>query len=221
MRNKQHEERQLEQLNFEFSPQSFPIQIELKDGEPIFSVKDVCDVLELQNPSDIVTKTLDKDEYLTYTVYRAGQNREMLFVTESGLYTLVFQSRKPEAKRFRKWVTNEVLPSIRKTGSYGTANVVKNITGLLPYVDQVIHDGQPMYAGYQLMALLGRSQHGGMVKKFAEWQKEGLAQLMPGGASGMTKWYIGKKAVGRLLKLRPTTIEKINTIKQLKEGGLL
>jgi hypothetical protein len=60
-----------------------------------------------------------------------------------------------------------------------------------------------------------------MVKKFAEWQKEGLAQLMPGGASGMTKWYIGKKAVGRLLKLRPTTIEKINTIKQLKEGGLL
>jgi prophage antirepressor-like protein len=219
MPNTSHQLQQ--QLNFEYSPQSFSIQIEIKEGEPIFAAKDVCDILAIENPSARVKERLDEDEYLTYVVRRAGQDREMLFVTESGLYQLIFVSRTPSARKFQKWVTNEVLPSIRKTGSYGTGSIVKNITGMLPYVDQVIHDGQPMYAGYQLLALLGRSQHGGMVKKFAEWQKEGLAQLMPGGASGMTKWYIGKKAVGRLLKLRPTTIEKINTIKQLKEGGLL
>lgn len=211
-----------QQLNFEFSPQSYPIQIEIINGDPHFSVKDVCDVLDLQNPSDIVAKTLDKDEYLPYTVYRSGQEREMLFVTESGLYSLIFQSRKPEAKRFRKWVTSEVLPSIRKTGGYSKYNIasVQSIEQLLPYTDQVQHKGQTLYAAIQLLTILGKSVSNKSPKLIA-LQKEGLACKLPGGKSGMTKWYIARPAIGRLLNVRPNSLQRIEIIKQLKKGGML
>lgn len=86
-------------------------------GEPWFAAKDVCDILSISNVSQTVER-LDEDEKLIYTIHISGQNREVWFVNESGLYNLVFQSRKPEAKAFRKWVTSEVLPSIRRFGYY-------------------------------------------------------------------------------------------------------
>lgn len=85
--------------------------------EPWFVAADVCNALNIGNVTDAVRR-LDEDEKLTSIVSRAGQNREVNMVNESGLYNLIFQSRKPEAKAFRKWVTSEVLPSIRKTGRY-------------------------------------------------------------------------------------------------------
>ncbi len=85
--------------------------------EPWFVAKDVCEALSISRPSDIVEK-LDDDEKLMRKVSAAGQNREMWLVNESGLYNLIFRSNKPEAKAFRKWVTNTVLPAIRKQGSY-------------------------------------------------------------------------------------------------------
>lgn len=87
--------------------------------EPWFVLKDVCDVLELPNVGMVKERIMEAD--ISSTDVRsetAGQNRSMLIVNESGLYDVIFQSRKPEAKRFRRWVTNEVLPSIRKTGAY-------------------------------------------------------------------------------------------------------
>ena len=94
------------------------VQVVIINGEPHFVVIDVCNVLGQQNTSDILKKTLDSSEYLPYIVYRSGQQRTVNVVTESGLYALIFQSRKPVAREFRKWVTSEVLPSIRKTGAY-------------------------------------------------------------------------------------------------------
>lgn len=86
-----------------------------------FVAKDVCDILGIANASDSVA-TLDEDERgsiaITDGTSPLGGNPNMLIVSESGLYALIFRSRKPEAKSFRKWVTSEVLPSIRKTGSY-------------------------------------------------------------------------------------------------------
>ena len=79
--------------------------------------KDVCDILEHSDPSMAVSR-LDDDEQGKTTVRTPGGPHEVLTVSESGLYSLVFTSRKPEAKRFRKWVTGTVLPEIRKTGSY-------------------------------------------------------------------------------------------------------
>jgi prophage antirepressor-like protein len=93
-----------------------------ENGDPWFVAKDVCRVLELGNPSEAV-RHLDDDEKADLRITEVSSNgveqaRNMNIVSESGLYTMIFRSRKPEAKRFRKWVTAEVLPSIRKTGRY-------------------------------------------------------------------------------------------------------
>lgn len=85
------------------------------DGEPWFVAADVCRVLGLSNPS-MAVDGLDDDEQSKYCLGSGGSDR--VIINESGLYNLIFRSRKPEAKKFRKWVTAEVLPSIRKTGAY-------------------------------------------------------------------------------------------------------
>ena len=102
---------------FTFNPSNQPIQVEIINQNPWFVAADVCNALKIGNTTDVVNR-LDDDEKLTSIVTRSGQKREVNLVNESGLYNLIFQSRKPEAKKFRKWVTNEVLPSIRRTGSY-------------------------------------------------------------------------------------------------------
>ena len=102
---------------FTFNENTKPIRVEVVNGEPWFIAKDVCDALTISNNRDAVAQ-LDDDEKLTSVVTTSGQGRQMWLVNESGLYNLIFQSRKPEAKKFRKWVTSEVLPSIRKTGRY-------------------------------------------------------------------------------------------------------
>lgn len=83
--------------------------------EPMFCLADVCKALDIKNATD-VAKRLDDDERTRLNLGRQGETN---FVTESGLYAVILRSDKPNAKKFRKWVTGEVLPSIRKTGSYG------------------------------------------------------------------------------------------------------
>ena len=102
---------------FTFNPSNQPIRVEMIDNEPWFVAKDVCDALQLTEVSNTISR-LDDDEKLTRTLFVSGQGRQMWLVNESGLYNLIFQSRKSEAKAFRKWVTAEVLPTIRKTGRY-------------------------------------------------------------------------------------------------------
>jgi prophage antirepressor-like protein len=79
--------------------------------------KDVCEALEIENVSRTLDRLPEKMKGLT-TVNTLGGNQEMLTVTESGVYKLVFTSRKPEAEKFTDWIAEEVLPSIRKTGQY-------------------------------------------------------------------------------------------------------
>ena len=90
-----------------------------ENGEPWFVAADVARVLDIQNTTDAI-KCLDDDERARYNLGRSanGGGGETNIINESGMYSLIFRSRKPEAKKFRKWVTEEVLPSIRKTGSY-------------------------------------------------------------------------------------------------------
>ena len=90
-------------------------------GEPWFVAKDVCDILGIKNPSDAI-KSLDDDERSRKNLGRQG---EANLVSESGLYSLVLRSNKPDAKRFRKWLTSEVIPSIRKHGMYATAPTIE------------------------------------------------------------------------------------------------
>lgn len=86
------------------------------NDEPMFCLIDICKALEIKNATD-VAKRLDEDELTRLNLgSRAGETN---FITESGLYAVILRSDKPNAKKFRKWVTSEVLPTIRKTGSYG------------------------------------------------------------------------------------------------------
>ena len=93
------------------------------ENEPWFVAKDVCDILELSNPS-VALKNLDEDERTKLNLGRQGNTN---LINESGLYALVVRSRKPEAKKFRKWITSEVLPSIRKHGVYMTDNILNQV----------------------------------------------------------------------------------------------
>lgn len=86
--------------------------------EPWFVAKDVCAVLEIQNARDTLAKSLEDDEKGVEIVYTLGGPQEVATINESGLFALIFRSRKPQARLFRKWVTSEVLPAIRRTGQY-------------------------------------------------------------------------------------------------------
>lgn len=102
---------------FTFNESNQPIRVEVVNGEPWFVAKDVCDALTLEN-SRKATASLDDDEKGVSPIVTPSGTQQMTTVNESGLYSLIFQSRKPEARKFRKWVTSEVLPSLRKTGRY-------------------------------------------------------------------------------------------------------
>lgn len=101
-----------------FDFQGRPIRV-ISDsvGEPWFIAADVCKILELDNVSRAVASLEEEDKGVT-TSNTLGGEQQVTTVSEAGLYDLVFKSRKPEAKAFKRWVMREVLPSIRKTGSY-------------------------------------------------------------------------------------------------------
>jgi len=101
-----------------FEYQGQPVRTVTKDGEVWFVAKDVCEVLEIGNPSDVVRR-LDNDEVDSIEVIDSlGRKQTANIVNEPGLYNLILGSRKPEAKQFKRWVTHDVLPAIRQTGVY-------------------------------------------------------------------------------------------------------
>lgn len=102
------------------------------DGEPWFVAADVCKVLEVQNPTDAL-KRLDEDEKSRLNLGLTGGDTNC--VNEAGLYSLILGSRKAEAKAFKRWVTHEVLPAIRKTGGYVNDDDLF-ISTYLPYADE-------------------------------------------------------------------------------------
>ena len=105
----------MHELNLSFEGR--PVRVVDRNGEPWWIARDVCDPLGLDNVSQAVSK-LDPDERGIISSDTPSGPQDMLVINESGLYSLILRSRKPEAKRFKRWITHEVLPSIRKTGSY-------------------------------------------------------------------------------------------------------
>jgi len=93
------------------------------NGESWFVARDVCSCLDINNPSDALSRLAD-DEKGVATTDTLGGRQEVAIISEAGLYRLIFTSRKAEAETFRRWVTHEVLPSIRKTGGYGVQPAV-------------------------------------------------------------------------------------------------
>lgn len=102
---------------YTFNPNNAPVRVQVINGEPWFVAKDICDALSIENNRN-ATARLDDDEKGVSIVRTPSGDQQMSVVKESGLYNLIFQSRKAEARAFRKWVTGEVLPTIRRTGRY-------------------------------------------------------------------------------------------------------
>ena len=98
------------------NPEFGEIRVVEKDGEPWFVAVDVCDILGLSNPTIAVSR-LDEDERAKFNLGRQGDST---IVNEPGLYTLILGSRKPGAKAFKRWITHDIIPSIRKYGAYMT-----------------------------------------------------------------------------------------------------
>ena len=104
----------LQTFNFE----ELPVRTLEVDGEPYFIGKDVADILGYANGRDALSKHVDAEDKLTSQIATSGQNRNVTIINESGLYSLIFSSKLENAKRFKRWVTSEVLPTLRKTGAY-------------------------------------------------------------------------------------------------------
>jgi anti-repressor protein len=96
----------------------------IRDGQPWFVAKDVCDILGHTN-NRAATERLDEDEKGVSKVYTLGGEQKMTVINEPGLYSLVLTSNKSEAKQFKRWITHEVLPSIRKHGAYMTPETIE------------------------------------------------------------------------------------------------
>ena len=107
-----------------FRFENHAVRVVVLDGEPWFVVLDVCRALEIADARD-AARRIEAEDRVKTPVHspERGQSRPTWVVNESGLYELIFASNKPEARRFRRWVTKEVLPQIRKTGSYVTKPV--------------------------------------------------------------------------------------------------
>ena len=118
------------------------------DGEPWFIAADVCRALEIGNPSMALSR-LDEDEKSTLSLTEGtspnGGNPNVNVVNESGLYSLVLGSRKPEAKQFKRWITHEVIPAIRKTGAY-SAKPMSSAEMLLAQAKVLVEQEQRMSA---------------------------------------------------------------------------
>ncbi|CAI3331491.1 phage antirepressor KilAC domain-containing protein [Enterococcus cecorum] len=107
---------EIQTFNFE-NQQVRTIEIE---NEPYFVGKDITEILGYSNSRDALYKHVDEEDKLTSQIATSGQNRNMVVINESGLYSLILSSKLPNAKKFKRWVTSEVLPAIRKHGGYLT-----------------------------------------------------------------------------------------------------
>lgn len=106
------------------SPEFGKVRTTVIDGEPWFVGKDIAVALGYRDTSDAMKKHVDSDDKLTRRFADSGQSREMYIINESGLYSLILSSKLPTAKKFKHWVTSEVLPDIRKHGLYAKQSVI-------------------------------------------------------------------------------------------------
>ncbi|EGQ2766577.1 phage antirepressor [Staphylococcus pseudintermedius] len=123
---------ELQTFNFE----ELPVRTLTVDDEPYFVGKDVSDILGYSNSRKALSDHVDEEDKLTSQIVTAGQRRNQTLINESGLYSLIFSSKLDSAKRFKRWVTSEVLPAIRKHGIYATDSVIEQT---IQNPDYIIH----------------------------------------------------------------------------------
>lgn len=108
------------------------------DNEPWVVGKDVAEILGYKDTSDAMRRHVDDEDKLTRRFTDSGQNREMYIINESGLYSLILSSKMPNARKFKRWVTSEVLPAIRKTGHYEMENYSPEMQAILMHDKKLV-----------------------------------------------------------------------------------
>lgn len=157
------------------NPDLGKVRVVERSGEPWFVAADVCRALGLDSTGKALTR-LDDDEKGVNSIHTLGGSQMMTIINESGLYALVLGSRKPEAKDFKRWVTHEVLPAIRRTGRYQADGVQPITPAMALEAAQLLHGCQPAAlpcihklltdAGFILPPLgLQEARHGGAIRQ--------------------------------------------------------
>ena len=124
------------------NPQFGTIRTMEKDGELWFVGKDVAEVLGYSDTNQAIRKHVDEEDRLTRSFNGSGQNRGMIIINESGLYSLILSSKLPSAKAFKRWITHEVIPSIRKTGGYNADATMQSVVQTLATMQRVLEAQQ-------------------------------------------------------------------------------
>lgn len=181
-----------------FSFERQEVRAVIKNNEPCFVGKDLAVILGYSNTRDALNRHVDSEDKADVVIHDGRQNRNMVAVNESGLYALIFGSKLPKAKEFKRWVTNEVLPSIRKHGTYMTAETIEKaltdpdtIIQLATTLkeereqrliaEQQVNELQPKASYYDLIlrnkSLLSVTQIAKDYGKSAQWLNENLHEL--------------------------------------------
>lgn len=178
-----------ELAEFIFPITNQPVRIVDRDGNPWFIAKDVCDILEIQNVSQALNILDDDERGICSNIYTIGGNQNMAVVSEPGLYSLILRSRKPQAKQFKRWVTHEVLPVIRKTGKIETVKPLRET-----HVKRI---GKPQDRVYETEIRQVVWTNGSMPKAFvkgvywAYWPKKKLLKVGMGDIKGRLQNHMG------------------------------
>lgn len=149
------------------SPEFGKVRTLVIDDDPWFVGKDVAQILSYKNTKDALAKHVDPEDKLGSQIATSGQNREMTVINESGLYSLILSSKLPTAKRFKRWVTSEVLPALRKHGAYATGETI----------DRIISD--PDYGIQLLQTLKEERQKRKELEEANRIQQIQIAELQP------------------------------------------
>ncbi|PTR07911.1 MULTISPECIES: Bro-N domain-containing protein [unclassified Novosphingobium] len=184
-------------LSYQFD--ETPVRIAIIDDDPWFVASDLSSVLGYSQPA-FMTRILDDDEKGLHIMQTLGGQQQMLIVSESGMYAAVLKSRKPEAKRFRKWVTAEVLPSLRKTGRYELPGLDEAPVQALDF------DPIRLSAGANVVRLAMRLY--GPVAARRLWPQLGLPAVTPDGESVIDADPIASPLRAYLVDKQETTIQQ-------------
>nr|DAU94513.1 MAG TPA: repressor domain protein [Caudoviricetes sp.] len=179
------------------------------DFEPWFVGKDIADALGYERTDNALRRHVDDEDKLMHQISASGQNRNMIIINESGLYSLILSSKLPNAKKFKRWVTSEVLPAIRKTGSY-------SIEPLQP-IERITTKDDYLRAA----SIVGSCRNERLPYVLSILAKVGLDVVQPGDIesgectrlinTAINEYGLSMTAIGKLTGLHTTQIQRIRT----------
>lgn len=179
------------------------------DFEPWFVGKDIADALGYERTDNALRRHVDNEDKLMHQISASGQNRNMIIINESGLYSLILSSKLPNAKKFKRWVTSEVLPAIRKTGSY-------SIEPLQP-TERITTKDDYLRAA----SIVGSCRNERLPYVLSILAKAGLDIVQPGDIesgecarlinTAINEYGLSMTAIGKLTGLHTTQIQRIRT----------